>query len=129
MKKFFGIILIIFSSICLLMSILMLVDGGDVAVVGMIFLMFPGIIVFITGVRLCRRPKVQHQPYLGDRYYPPHSDHDEFDDKNEEYFKKSDYEELQEPVAVNCSGCGAKAKVYPNLSTNCEYCGTTIRIS
>ncbi|WP_336782043.1 hypothetical protein [Paenibacillus illinoisensis] len=38
-------------------------------------------------------------------------------------------EELQGPVSVNCPGCGAKAKVYPKQSTDCEYCGTTLRAS
>lgn len=128
MKKFFGIILIIFSCLCLLISILMLVDGGDVAVVGMIFLMFPGIVVFFTGVRLCRRPKVRHD-IQGRDYDRQHSNRNEHYDEKSKYDKKSDNEQLQEPVLVNCSGCGAKAKVFPNLSADCEYCGTTIRIS
>ena len=38
-------------------------------------------------------------------------------------------EEPQRPVSVNCPGCGAKAKVYPKQSTDCEYCGTTLRAS
>jgi len=38
-------------------------------------------------------------------------------------------EEPQGPVSVNCPGCGAKAKVYPKQSIDCEYCGTTLRAS
>ncbi|WP_239296039.1 hypothetical protein [Paenibacillus sp. ACRRY] len=43
--------------------------------------------------------------------------------------KKEKDEEPQGPVSVNCPGCGAKAKVYPKQSTDCEYCGTTLRVS
>lgn len=35
-------------------------------------------------------------------------------------------EEPQRPVSVSCPGCGAKAKVLPKQSTDCEYCGTTV---
>ncbi|WP_338587423.1 hypothetical protein V6669_18350 [Paenibacillus sp. Y5S-9] len=35
-------------------------------------------------------------------------------------------EEPQRPISVSCPGCGAKAKVLPKQSTDCEYCGTTV---
>ncbi|MFB8375788.1 hypothetical protein [Paenibacillus taichungensis] len=41
-------------------------------------------------------------------------------------FKADNYKDDGNLVAVNCPGCGAKAKVYRKQSTDCEYCGTTV---
>ncbi|MBA9087874.1 ribosomal protein S27E [Fontibacillus solani] len=34
--------------------------------------------------------------------------------------------ETNEPVSVECSGCGSKATVLPNQPVKCEYCGTLV---
>lgn len=105
------------------MSLLMLSDGADLAVFSVVVLFIPGLVVFVTGIKMCARPKPR--PEL-DRYYQ-HYDQDE---EYYEYEYEDDYDdEPQEPTSVNCSGCGAKVKVYPNLASDCEYCGTTMRIS
>ncbi|GGH41700.1 hypothetical protein HNR77_004167 [Paenibacillus sp. JGP012] len=123
MKKFFGIILIIISSLTILLSLLLLTQGADVAIISTIILFIPGVVVLVTGIKLCARPKARMQ---SDQYY-------EYYDREEEYYEdeyyEDDYDEPQEPVSVNCSGCGAKVKVYPNLAADCDYCGTTMRIS
>lgn len=48
------------------------------------------------------------------------------DKENTEEKADEKVEEPQRPVSVSCPGCGAKAKVLPKQSTDCEYCGTTV---
>ncbi|KLU55259.1 hypothetical protein MKX33_23180 [Paenibacillus sp. FSL R5-0490] len=48
------------------------------------------------------------------------------DKENTEEKADEKVEEPQRPVSVSCPGCGAKAKVFPKQSTDCEYCGTTV---
>ncbi|CAM4489751.1 hypothetical protein [Paenibacillus xylanexedens] len=48
------------------------------------------------------------------------------DKENTEEKVEEKVEEPQRPVSVSCPGCGAKAKVLPKQSTDCEYCGTTV---
>ncbi|WP_458463771.1 hypothetical protein [Paenibacillus sp.] len=48
------------------------------------------------------------------------------DKENVEQKGEQKVEEPQRPVSVSCPGCGAKAKVLPMQSTDCEYCGTTV---
>jgi len=48
------------------------------------------------------------------------------DKENAEEKAEQKVEEPQRPVSVSCPGCGAKAKVLPKQSTDCEYCGTTV---
>lgn len=48
------------------------------------------------------------------------------DKENAEEKVEEKVEEPQRPVSVSCPGCGAKAKVLPKQSTDCEYCGTTV---
>lgn len=48
------------------------------------------------------------------------------DKENTEEKVEEKVEEPQRPVSVSCRGCGAKAKVLPKQSTDCEYCGTTV---
>lgn len=125
MKRFFGIILIIISCLTILFSLIMLSEGTEMAIFSTIVFFIPGVIVLVTGIKMCGRPKSRsnieqyHQYDSNDKQYYQ-------DQRNEKYEEK---DEPQESVAVNCSGCGAKVKVYPTLSADCEYCGTTMRIS
>lgn len=48
------------------------------------------------------------------------------DKQNAEEKVEEKVEEPQRPISVSCSGCGAKVKVLPKQSTDCEYCGTTV---
>ncbi|NMI05517.1 hypothetical protein HF638_16185 [Paenibacillus sp. SZ31] len=48
------------------------------------------------------------------------------DKENTEEEVEQRVEEPQRPISVSCPGCGAKAKVLPKQSTDCEYCGTTV---
>lgn len=48
------------------------------------------------------------------------------DKENVEEKVEQKVEEPQRPISVSCPGCGAKAKVLPKHSTDCEYCGTTV---
>ncbi|WP_433707054.1 hypothetical protein [Paenibacillus illinoisensis] len=134
MKKFFGIILILISSITILFSLFLVSEGTDVAIISTIIFFVPGVIVLVTGIRMCSKPKFHPHAYGADPYHH-HSNHEEYyeeeyDEDYEEYEQHEDeFEKPQEAVSVNCPGCGAKAKVYPNMSTECEYCGTTVRIS
>lgn len=73
---------------------------------------------------MCGRPKSRSNT---DQYHHNSNDNQYYEDQHNEKYEEKD--ELQESVAVNCSGCGAKVKVYPTLSADCEYCGTTMRIS
>lgn len=123
MKRFFGIILIIVACITILFSLLLLSQGTDLAIISLIVLFTPGVIVLVTGIKLCARPK-----------FRPQSNHYEYYNREEEHYEgnvyyEDKYEQPQEPVSVNCSGCGAKVKVYPNSAADCEYCGTTMRVS
>lgn len=119
-KRFFGIILIIISCITILFSFLLLSEGTDVAIISTIAFFIPGVVVLVTGIKMCAKPKNHREE---DRYY-------EHYDRDEEYYE-DEYEEdeYDQPVSVSCSGCGAKVKVYPNLVMDCDYCGTTMRIS
>ncbi|MFX3650486.1 MAG: hypothetical protein ACE3K2_13750 [Paenibacillus sp.] len=51
------------------------------------------------------------------------------DKENAEEKVEEKVEEPQRPISVSCPGCGAKAKVLPKLSTDCEYCGTTVVVT
>ncbi|MCZ1267341.1 hypothetical protein [Paenibacillus tundrae] len=128
MKKFFGIIFIILSSLTILLSILLISQGTEMAIISTIILFIPGVIVLVTGIKMCSRPKFHPK---ADHYHYHYDNEEEYDDEGyyEDEYHDHEYKEPQEPVSVNCSGCGAKVKVYPNLSADCEYCGTTMRIS
>ncbi|WP_339830982.1 hypothetical protein [Paenibacillus sp. FSL R7-0272] len=123
MKRFFGIILIIISFITILFSLMMMADEAGLAVFSLIVLFIPGVIVLVTGIKMCGRPKSRSKSARNDQYPTSVKEHykDVYLDKN--------HTQQKEPVSVNCSGCGAKVEVYPNLSANCEYCGTTVRTS
>ncbi|NUU79565.1 hypothetical protein [Paenibacillus xylanilyticus] len=132
MKKFFGIILILISSLTILFSLFLVSEGTDVAVISTIIFFIPGVIVLVTGIKMCSKPKFHPNVYGADYYHHQHPNHDEYyeEEYDEEYAEhEEEFEEPQEPVSVNCPGCGAKAKVYQNMSTECEYCGTTVRAS
>ncbi|WP_339234901.1 hypothetical protein MKX40_18650 [Paenibacillus sp. FSL R5-0517] len=126
MKKFFGILFIILSSVTILLSLILISEGTETAIISTIILFIPGVIVLVTGIKMCGRPKSQSKtdPYQ-------HYDHYDSNDKqDQEDQHRVRYDEApQETVAVNCSGCGAKVRVYPTSSADCEYCGTTMRIS
>lgn len=131
MKKFFGIILILISSLTILFSLFLVSEGTDVAIISTIIFFVPGVIVLVTGIKMCSKPKFHPHVYGADPY---HNDsnyeeyyEEEYDEEYEQY--EDEFEKPQEAISVNCPGCGAKAKVYPNMSTECEYCGTTVRIS
>lgn len=121
MKRFFGIIFIILSSLTILLSLILISEGTETAIISTIILFIPGVIVLVTGIKMCGRPKSHSRT---DQYHH----YDSIDKQNYED-QHHEKDELQESVAVNCSGCGAKVKVYPTLSAECEYCGTTMRIS
>ncbi|APO46418.1 hypothetical protein BS614_21870 [Paenibacillus xylanexedens] len=123
MKKFFGILFIILSSVTILLSLILISEGTETAIISTIILFIPGVIVLVTGIKMCGRPKSHSNtnPYQ-------HYDSNDKQDQEDQHHEKYD-ETPQESVAVNCSGCGAKVKVYPTLSADCEYCGTTMRIS
>lgn len=123
MKRFFGIILIIISFITILFSLMMMADEAGLAVFSLIVLFIPGVIVLVTGIKMCGRPKSRSKSARNDQY--PTSVKEDYKDV---YLDKN-HTQQKEPVSVNCSGCGAKVEVYPNLSANCEYCGTTVRTS
>lgn len=123
MKKFFGILFIILSSVTILLSLILISEGTETAIISTIILFIPGVIVLVTGIKMCGRPKSHSRT---DQYHH----YDSIDKHNYEDQHHEKYDETpQESVAVNCSGCGAKVKVYPTLSADCEYCGTTMRIS
>lgn len=123
MKRFFGIIFIILSSLTILLSLILISEGTETAIISTIILFIPGVIVLVTGIKMCGRPKSRSNT---DQYHH----YDSIDKQNDEDQHHEKYDEApQESVAVNCSGCGAKVKVYPTLSADCEYCGTTMRIS
>ncbi|MBT2283994.1 hypothetical protein J7E78_10625 [Paenibacillus polymyxa] len=125
MKRFFGIIFIILSSLTILLSLILISEGTETAIISTIILFIPGVIVLVTGIKMCGRPKSRSNT---DQYHHYDSiDKQNYEDQHHEKYEEKD--ELQESVAVNCSGCGAKVKVYPTLSADCEYCGTTMRIS
>lgn len=128
MKRFFGIIFIILSSLTILLSLILMSQGTETAIISTIILFIPGVIVLVTGIKLCARPKFHPK---ADQYQYHYESDEEYDDEGyyEDEYHDHEYEKPQEPVSVNCSGCGAKVKVYPNLSADCEYCGTTMRIS
>ncbi|OMF65781.1 hypothetical protein BK141_08010 [Paenibacillus sp. FSL R5-0765] len=113
MKRFFGIIFIMLSSLTILLSLILISEGTETAIISTIILFIPGVIVLVTGIKMCGRPKSRSNT---NQYYEDQH-HEKYDEAPQEY------------VAVNCSGCGAKVKVYPTLSADCEYCGTTMRIS
>lgn len=123
MKRFFGIILIIISCLTILFSLIMLSEGTGMAIFSTIVFFIPGVIVLVTGIKMCGRPKSHSKP---DQYY-------HYDSNDNQYYEDQHHEKYdegpREAIAVNCSGCGAKVRVYPNLSADCEYCGTTMRIS
>jgi len=98
-------------------------DEAGLAVFSLIVLFIPGVIVLVTGIKMCGRPKSRSKSARNDQYPTNVKEHykDVYLDKN--------HTQQKEPVSVNCSGCGAKVEVYPNLSANCEYCGTTVRTS
>ncbi|MDT0123411.1 hypothetical protein Q9R46_12210 [Paenibacillus sp. RRE4] len=123
MKRFFGIILIIISFITILFSLMMMADEAGLAVFSLIVLFIPGVIVLVTGIKMCGRPKSRSKSARNDQY--PTNDQEHLKDIH----PKGNYNESSKPVSVHCSGCGAKVEVYPNLSANCEYCGTTVRTS
>lgn len=123
MKRFFGIIFIILSSLTILLSLILISEGTETAIISTIILFIPGVIVLVTGIKMCGRPKSHSRT---DQYHH----YDSIDKQNYEDQHQEKYDETpQESVAVNCSGCGAKVRVYPTLSADCEYCGTTMRIS
>ncbi|WP_338706381.1 hypothetical protein [Paenibacillus amylolyticus] len=125
MKRFFGIIFIILSSLTILLSLILISEGTETAIISTIILFIPGVIVLVTGIKMCGRPKSRSNT---DQYHHNSNDNQYYEDQhNEKYEDRED--EPQESVSVNCSGCGAKVKVYPALSADCEYCGTTMRIS
>ncbi|NMI05518.1 threonine/serine exporter family protein [Paenibacillus sp. SZ31] len=124
MKRFFGIILIIISCLTILFSLIMLSEGTEMAIFSTIVFFIPGVIVLVTGIKMCGRPKSRSNT---DQYHHNSNDKQYYQDQRNEKYEEKD--EPQESVAVNCSGCGAKVKVYPTLSADCEYCGTTMRIS
>lgn len=128
MKRFFGVIFIILSSLTILLSLIIIPQGTDMAIIGTIILFIPGVIVLVTGIKMCRRPKFHPK---ADHYQYHYDSDEEYDEEGyyEDEYHDHEYEPPQEPVSVNCSGCGAKVKVYPNLSADCEYCGTTMRLS
>ncbi len=123
MKRFFGIIFIILSSLTILLSLILISEGTETAIISTIILFIPGVIVLVTGIKMCGRPKSRSNT---DQYH-------HYDSNDKQYYEDQHHEKYdeapQESVAVNCSGCGAKVKVYPTLSADCEYCGTTMRIS
>nr|WP_154890529.1 hypothetical protein [Paenibacillus xylanexedens] len=123
MKRFFGIILIIISFITILFSLMMMADEAGLAVFSLIVLFIPGVIVLVTGIKMCGRPKSRSKSARNDQHPTSVKEHykDVYLDKN--------HTQQKEPVSINCSGCGAKVEVYPNSSANCEYCGTTVRTS
>lgn len=122
MKRFFGIIFIILSSLTILLSLILISEGTETAIISTIILFIPGVIVLVTGIKMCGRPKSRSNT---DQYHHNSNDNQYYEDQH-----RVKYDEApQETVAVNCSGCGAKVRVYPTLSADCEYCGTTMRIS
>ncbi|MFX3650488.1 MAG: hypothetical protein ACE3K2_13760 [Paenibacillus sp.] len=126
MKKKIGIIFIIISCITILFSLFELSEGTDVAIINAFVLFVSGIVLLVIGIKMCGRPKFQ--PKANQHYDDDSSSNVQYDGGNyqEEY---EDVEESQEPVSVICTGCGARVKVYPNSSAECEYCGTTMRVS
>ncbi|WP_433744486.1 hypothetical protein [Paenibacillus amylolyticus] len=123
MKKFFGILFIILSSVTILLSLILISEGTETAIISTIILFIPGVIVLVTGIKMCGRPKSQSK-------IDPYQHYDSNDRQDQVYQHHVKYEEApQETVAVNCSGCGAKVRGYPTSSADCEYCGTTMRIS
>ncbi|MGG4401851.1 hypothetical protein ABEW61_17115 [Paenibacillus amylolyticus] len=123
MKKFFGILFIILSSVTILLSLILISEGTETAIISTIILFIPGVIVLVTGIKMCGRPKSRSKTN-------PYQHYDSNDKQDQEDQHRVKYDEApQETVAVNCSGCGAKVRVYPTLSADCEYCGTTMRIS
>ncbi|PJN62323.1 hypothetical protein PAEAM_18860 [Paenibacillus sp. GM1FR] len=123
MKRFFGIIFIILSSLTILLSLILISEGTETAIISTIILFIPGVIVLVTGIKMCGRPKSHSKTN-------PYQHYDSNDKQDQEDQHRVKYDEApQETVAVNCSGCGAKVRVYPTLSADCEYCGTTMRIS
>ena len=72
---------------------------------------------------MCGRPKSRPKSAR----YEPHAASGQ--EQLKSILPKGNDNESNKPVSVHCSGCGAKVEVYPNLSANCEYCGTTVRIS
>ncbi|WP_144424469.1 hypothetical protein [Paenibacillus xylanivorans] len=95
------------------------------AIISTIILFIPGVIVLVTGIKMCSRPKFHPK---ADHYQYHYDSDEEYDDEGyyEDEYHDHEYEEPQEAVSVNCPGCGAKAKVYRKQSTDCEYCGTTV---
>ena len=124
MKRFFGIILIIISCLTILFSLIMLSEGTEMAIFSTIVFFIPGVIVLVTGIKMCGRPKSRSNTV---QYHHNSNDNQYYEDQHNEKYEEKD--EPQESVSVNCSGCGAKVKVYPTLPADCEYCGTTMRIS
>ncbi|OMF05422.1 hypothetical protein BK129_15695 [Paenibacillus amylolyticus] len=125
MKRFFGIIFIIISCIAILFSLFELSEGTDVAIINAFVLFVTGIVLLVIGIKMCGRPKFHPKA----NQYSDHDASDEQYDEDKYHEEHEEVEEPQEPVSVICSGCGARVKVYPNLSAECEYCGTTMRIS
>ncbi|ETT47530.1 hypothetical protein [Paenibacillus sp. FSL H7-689] len=126
MKKKIGIIFIIISCITIMFSLFELSEGTDVAIINAFVLFVSGIVLLVIGIKMCGRPKFQLK---ADQHYDDDSSSNvQYDGGNyhEEY---EEVEESQEPLSLICSGCGARVKVYPTSSADCEYCGTTMRIS
>lgn len=143
MRKFFGILFIFYA---LVQAIAFFnTENGTIwafILVEFIFLFF--------GIKLLRKKRVPQRKFYGADYGS------DLDHENENVHAYSSYnsntvsytshntinyteinisdekdaeEKVVEPqrkVSVSCPGCGAKAKVYRNQSTDCEYCGTTV---
>ncbi|MDT0123410.1 hypothetical protein Q9R46_12205 [Paenibacillus sp. RRE4] len=140
MRKFFGILLIIFA----IVQAIAFMDTENGTIWAFILVEF---IAIFSAIQLLKKKKVhQKKLYGGDYRSDLGRDHENGDSySNSSYTEininsdKYDYEdeekqeekveEAPRQVSVTCSGCGAKVKVYRKQFTDCEYCGTTVKAS
>ncbi|QOS79757.1 hypothetical protein JNUCC31_02045 [Paenibacillus sp. JNUCC31] len=149
MRKFFGILFIFYA---IMQAIVFFnTENGTMWA----FLLIEFIFLFF-GIRLLRKKRVPERKFYGGDYggdldretesakvysssnsntvsYTSHNtiNYTEINitDMADVEEKVEKAEEPKKQVSVSCPGCGAKAKVYRNQSTDCEYCGTTVEAS
>ncbi|CAH1201629.1 MULTISPECIES: hypothetical protein [unclassified Paenibacillus] len=132
MKKFFGVILFM---LCFLPSLSLAFQtakaGGFDIVVAICFHLIPSLTVLYVVVKLFKG-----QPLFGQG--KPKESGTKWDDLTD--WPGSEPERQQEgesehegtppdKVSVHCPGCGAQKQVLVHSSSQCEFCGSTLRAS
>lgn len=138
MKKFLAIIMLCFSPIMFVAYLIVTTQspsessGVGPTILASILFLIPGALLIVYGIKMLRGSnETANTNRAQARSEQSNSS------KSNEVIYTLDFGDQgsivkgtavsNEPVSVDCSGCGSKTTVNPNQLSECEYCGTIVK--